>query len=66
MKTSYDATVDAAYLGFSDDTIVESEEIRPGFIFDLDAEGPVVGIEVLDASEHMARGTNLEQLADAA
>ncbi len=66
MKTSYDSQVDALYLGFSDESVVESEEIRPGIIFDLDAEGRVVGIEILDASVHMARGADLKSLADAA
>ncbi|CAA2099280.1 hypothetical protein MBUL_00067 [Methylobacterium bullatum] len=66
MKTSYDARVDALYLGFSDETIVESEEVRPGIIFDLDGEGRVVGIEILDASVHMARGADLKALAAAA
>ena len=66
MKTSYDPQVDALYLGFSDDVIIESEEVRPGIIFDLDGEGRVVGIEILDASLHMARGADLKALADAA
>jgi len=45
---------------------VESDEVRPGIIFDLDGEGRVVGIEILDASVHMARGIDLKTLADAA
>jgi len=66
MKTSYDPRADALTLGFSDDVIVESDEVRPGIIFDLDGEGRVVGIEILDASVHMARGVDLKALADAA
>lgn len=66
MKTSYDASVDALYLGFSEGPIVESDEVRSGIIFDLDADGRVVGIEILDASTHMARGADLKGLASAA
>ena len=32
MKTRYDSNADAPYLGFSDDPLVESEEVRPGII----------------------------------
>jgi uncharacterized protein YuzE len=66
MKTRYDSNADALYLGFSDEPIVESEEVRPGIIFDLDSEGRVIGIEILDAAQHMARGTDLKSLATAA
>lgn len=65
MKTTYDSKGDALYLGFSEDAIVESEEVRPGIVFDLDGEGRVVGIEILDASLRMARGADLKALAAA-
>ena len=32
-------------------TVAESEEIRPGVVFDYDIEGKVLGIEMLDVSE---------------
>lgn len=31
-------------------TVVESDEVRPGVVFDLDAKGRVLGIEMLDVS----------------
>jgi uncharacterized protein YuzE len=65
MNLKYDAEADALYVGFSEARIIESEEVRPGIVFDYDAEGRVVGIEILDASEHLANGTNLEQLTAA-
>lgn len=65
MKTTYNLKGDALYLGFSEDAIVESEEVRPGIIFDLDGEGRVVSIEILDALLHMSRGADLKALAAA-
>ena len=62
MKTRYDSKVDALYVRFADAKVVESEEVRPGIVFDFDAEGRLVGVEVLDASEHLARGADLQEL----
>jgi uncharacterized protein YuzE len=41
-------------------TVVESEEIRPGVVFDYDVDGKVLGIEMLDVSE---RTDNPRELA---
>ena len=65
MKTRYDPEVDALYVRFADATIVESEEVRPGIVFDLDADGRIVAVEILDASEHLATGTDLNALSAA-
>jgi hypothetical protein len=35
---------------------VETREVAPGIMLDLDSEGRVIGIEVLDPSERMIRG----------
>jgi uncharacterized protein YuzE len=45
--------------------VVESEEIRPGIVLDFDANGKVVAIEMIDASEHLASGTDLRALSAA-
>jgi uncharacterized protein YuzE len=50
MKISYDPEVDVLSVLFNDSPIEESDEERPGLILDFDAEGNVVGIEVLNAS----------------
>lgn len=50
----YDARADAFYVRFAKDEIVESEEVRPGVIFDFDAEGHIVAIEILDAREKLS------------
>ena len=51
MKIEYDQHADAMYIRLRAGTVVESEEIRPGVVFDYDAEGKVLGIEMLDVSE---------------
>jgi uncharacterized protein YuzE len=47
MKLEYDSAADAAYVRLADGEIVDSEEVRPGVVVDLDAQNRVVGIEVL-------------------
>jgi uncharacterized protein YuzE len=59
VRTTYDPEVDAFYLYLGDGKIVESAEVRPGIVFDLDAEGRLVGIEVLDASTNLPKDMNL-------
>ena len=41
-------------------TVVESDEVRPGVVLDFDADGKVLGIEMLDISE---RTDNPRELA---
>ena len=65
MKTHYDAEADALYLRFTDDPVIESEEVRPGIVFDFDADGRIVAVEILDASEHLASGADLTALSAA-
>lgn len=48
MKVNYDESTDALYVRLADSKIIESEEIRPGFVLDFDADGQVVGFEMLD------------------
>ena len=65
MKSRYDREADALYVQLADATIVGSEEVRPGIMLDFDAAGRVVGIEILDASEHMAEGADFAHLVAA-
>ena len=62
MKAKYDAETDALYVRFSDGDVVDTEEMRPGIMIDFDADGRIVSIEFLDASEHLAPGTDLKKL----
>jgi len=51
MKIKYDQQADAMYIRLRAGTVAESEEVRPGIVFDYDVEGKVLGIEMLDVSE---------------
>ncbi len=53
MKVTYDEEVDILNIELSDAEIEESDEDKPGIILDYDAQGNVVGIEILDASKRM-------------
>jgi len=44
----------AAYIRLSQEKIIESAEVSPDIVFDYDAEGRIVGIEVLDAKTHLS------------
>lgn len=53
MKIRYDKETDIIYIQFSSLQIAESDEEKPGIILDYDADGGIVGIEVLNASTKM-------------
>lgn len=53
MKGTYSADEAVLHILFSDAPIAESSEEKPGVIFDYDAEGQVVSIEILNASQHV-------------
>ena len=58
MNTSnlkYDPQVDILDITLTDEPIEISREIEPGVIVDYDAQGNVVNIEILDASERISR-----------
>lgn len=65
MRTRDDSEADALYIRFADESVQESEEVAPGIVLDFDSAGKVVAIEVLDASEHLASGTDLTKLVAA-
>ena len=49
MRTSYDPEADAFYAHFTPEgtKIATTQEVAPGVMLDLDAEGRLVGLEVL-------------------
>jgi uncharacterized protein YuzE len=51
MKVTIHKDDDALYLRLDDTPIIESEEVSDGIILDYNAEGKVVGIEVLYISQ---------------
>ena len=48
MRIKVDLESDALYFRISEDAIEESEEINKGLIVDYDANGKLVGIEILN------------------
>ena len=60
MKIEYDPKADAMYIRLIAGTVVESDEVRPGVVFDFDVAGRVLGIEMLDVSQ---RTDNPRELA---
>lgn len=60
MKVKYDKEVDILYISFSEKTIIESDEEKPGIILDYSAEGDIIGIEILNASKKIPYPTKVE------
>lgn len=66
MKADYDSQVDILTVVFSDVPVAESDEIKPGVILDYDAEGNVIGLEILDASRRVQNPASMEFAVKAA
>jgi uncharacterized protein YuzE len=54
-EITYDSEADAVYITVGRATIDRTEEAGP-FIYDVDAEGRIVGIEILSASRVLVPG----------
>jgi uncharacterized protein YuzE len=52
---TYDPEADAVYMHLSRGKVASTEEAGP-FIYDLDSDGRVLGIEILSASKVLAPG----------
>lgn len=50
MKIEYSKAADALYVYFKQTEVAKSKEVEEGVVIDFDAEGHLIGIEVLDAS----------------
>jgi uncharacterized protein YuzE len=59
MRIKYDKETDIVYIMFSDSLVAESDEEKPGIILDYDAQGTIVGIEVLNASTKMEQANSV-------
>lgn len=61
MKITYDKEVDALYVYFKKGKIARTMEVGANFLADIDKKGNILGLEVLDASKHLARrGSKLQ------
>lgn len=54
MYLSYDEKADAMYIKLKDCKISETREVLEDIILDLDEEGKLIGIEILDVSDKVA------------
>jgi uncharacterized protein YuzE len=55
MRIKVDGENDALYFRLAEQRIVESQEVRPGVILDLDENDQVVGVEFLGVSRYATR-----------
>ncbi|MFB6209372.1 MAG: DUF2283 domain-containing protein [Candidatus Nanohaloarchaea archaeon] len=62
MDLNYDREADAIYIRFSDKKVSDTKKIDERTIADLDKDGEVIGIEVLEAEERFSglREFNIE------
>ena len=56
----YRSADNAAYIRLSSAKVLESAEVSPDVVFDYDAEGRIVGIELLDAKSQLPADTLTE------
>jgi uncharacterized protein YuzE len=50
----------AAYIRLSPEKVLDSAEVAPNVVFDYDAEGRIVGIELLDAKAQLSPALLIE------
>jgi uncharacterized protein YuzE len=53
MRVRFDQQADALYVRLDESPVVESEEVRPGVMLDLDQRGEIVGIEILRVGQRL-------------
>ena len=53
MKVTYDREADAMYIAFRDVRVDKTSHVQPGIILDYGADGEIVGLEILWASQRM-------------
>jgi len=60
MKVKYDKDVDIMYVSLSEETVFESDEEKKGIILDYSANGRIIGIEILNASQQVGNPVKVE------
>ena len=60
MKATYDTRTDTLILEQKPGPVAESDEAKPGVIHANDADGNIIGIEVLDASKRVSEARTMQ------
>ena len=61
MKASYDPRTDTlSFILKENAQVAESDEDKPGIIFDYDEKGDLVSMEILDASRRVTEAQKME------
>lgn len=61
MKIEYDKTTDTLTVILRDGALVaDSDEDKPGIVFDYDAVGELISLEILDASRRITDTSKVE------
>lgn len=60
MKVTYDQETDVLRIVLSSRPVEESDEERSGVVLDYDAEGNIVGMEILAASRRVENPRSME------
>lgn len=55
MKLTVDGTTDALHFHLDDSAITQSEEVHPGVVLDFNADGQVIGVELLQLSNRVSK-----------
>ncbi len=55
MKIEYSTSVDALYIKLREANVADTRDIEEGVTVDLDDHGHIVGLEILDAREPLAK-----------
>ncbi len=61
MRIRYDSEVDALSISFQD-TTVTTQELAEGIAAEYDAQGQLVGLEILDASKRFGDPSTMQQI----
>jgi uncharacterized protein YuzE len=63
MRVRVDHGADAVYLNLTDRPIKDSEQVADGIVVDYDAQGRIVGVEILEASKRTGDPSALKQFS---